>query len=69
MSTTNKVIKLIKEMMTANAPGSGGGFGSQPTKDGVDGFDPLMSFKRRGKIDFRKVGKNYRNWVKDLNNK
>ena len=69
MSATNKVIKLIKEMMTANAPGSGGGFGSHPSKPGVDGFDPLMGFRRRGKIDFRKVNKKYRHWVKDLNNK
>jgi hypothetical protein len=69
MLTTNKVIKLIKEMMTANPPGGGGGFSSNPSKPGVDGFDPFLDFKRRGKIDFRKVNKKYRHWVKDLNNK
>lgn len=69
MLATSKVIELIREMMTANPPGGGGGFGSNPDKSGVDGFDPFMGFKRRGKIDFRKVSKQYRRWVKDLKDK
>lgn len=69
MSATNKVIELIKEMMTANPPGGSGGFSSHPSKPGVDGFDPFLKFVRRGKIDFRKVSKPYRRWVKDLKNK
>lgn len=71
MSATNKVIKLIREMMTGNPSGGGGGFGSHPTKDGVDGFDPLMGFRRRQgeKIDYRKVSKQYKTWVKKLENK
>ena len=69
MSATSKVIELIREMMTGNPPGGGGVFGSTPSKSGVDGFDPLMGFRRRGKIDFRKVSKPYRRWVNDLMNK
>ena len=69
MSATNKVIELIREMMTANPPGKGGGFGSRPPKPGVDGLDPLMAFRRRNRIDYRKVPKQFKSWVKDLNNK
>ena len=38
----NIVRSLNEEMMTANAPGTSGGFGSNPSKSGVDGFDPVM---------------------------
>ena len=38
-----KVIGLIKEMMVANAAGSGGGFsGSADDKGPVAGFDPKL---------------------------
>jgi hypothetical protein len=40
----------MKEMMSANAVGKGGGGGSQtdPTgKDGLVGFDPVISFQKR----------------------
>ena len=38
----NIVRSLNEEMMTANAPGTSGGFVSNPSKSGVDGFDPVM---------------------------
>ena len=41
-----KIISFIREeMMTANAPGTQGGFGSNPPKPGVDGFDPTLKGK------------------------
>ena len=43
----NIVRSLNEEMMTANAPGTSGGFGSNPSKSGVDGFDPVMKGKIR----------------------
>ena len=36
-------------MMTANAPGTQGGFGSNPPKPGVDGFDPKMGTTKKRK--------------------
>jgi hypothetical protein len=72
MPATKKVIELIREMMTANPPGGGGAFGSQPPKEGVDGIDTLMPGLRRrknGRVDFRKVRKQFKCWVKDLDNK
>ena len=41
-----RIIDFIREeMMTANAPGTQGGFGSNPPKPGVDGFDPTLKDK------------------------
>ena len=43
-----KVISLIKEMMVANAAGTGGGFsGSSDPKGPTAGFDPLMKPRKR----------------------
>lgn len=45
-----RIISIIREQMVANAPGTQGGGGSQtdPTgKNGLVGFDPVMSFSRR----------------------
>jgi hypothetical protein len=45
----DKIINIIRENMTANAPGTGGGGGSQtdPTgKNGLVGFDPTMKPKK-----------------------
>ena len=40
----NRIIAIVREeMMTANAPGKGGGFGgSSPAKGPTAGFDPVM---------------------------
>lgn len=69
MKKFETIINNLREMMTANAPATGGGFGSNPPKPGVDGFDPLTKFMRRGKLDYRKVPKGYKDWVKDVSNK
>ena len=45
----NRIINFIREEMVANAPGTGGGGGSQtdPTgKNGLVGFDPIIKPKK-----------------------
>ena len=43
-----KVISLIKEMMVANAAGTGGGFiGSSDAKGPTAGLDPVMKPRKR----------------------
>ena len=55
-----KIIDFIREeMMTANAPGTQGGFGSNPPKQGVDGFDPTLG-KKKKYIYLRGVRKNWK---------
>jgi hypothetical protein len=51
---------------SANAPGSGGSLGSNSPNSNMQGFDPLMAFKRRrgnNGLDFRSVPKQYRKWI------
>ena len=59
----DRIISIIREeMMTANAPGKGGGGGSQtdPTgKQGLVGFDPVIKFDGRSKIA-RRLPSQYR---------
>jgi hypothetical protein len=44
----DRIISIIREQMTGNAPGASGGFsGSADPKGPVAGFDPVMSFRRR----------------------
>lgn len=65
-----KIVSIIKEMMVANAPGSSGGVTSSGIT--ISGFDPLIKFKNKKKsnnIDFRKVPKNYKTWVRSIKNK
>ena len=47
----NKIIAIVREeMMTANAPGKGGGFGGDsPAKGPRAGFDPVMKKMKRRK--------------------
>ena len=43
-----KVISLIKEMMVANAAGTGGGFsGASDAKGPTAGFDPVIKPRKR----------------------
>ena len=70
MKKIDRIIQVIRENITmvANAPSSGGAFGSQsPTP--TPGFDPVMKFQRRGKTDYRKVPQSYKKWVKHIENK
>jgi hypothetical protein len=63
MEKTDRLIKIIKEMM---AVGAGGFTGSADPSGPTAGYDPLISFQRRGKTDYRKVPKKYKDWVKSL---
>lgn len=64
----DKFISLIRENMVV---GSGGFTGESPAEGPTAGFDPLLKFKnkKKGNIDFRKVPKDYKSWVKSLRNK
>lgn len=63
MEKTDRLLKIIKEMMVVGA----NGFASSADPSGpTAGYDPLLKFKRSGKTDFRKVPKKYKDWVKSL---
>ncbi|QFG06354.1 major head protein [Synechococcus phage S-SCSM1] len=51
------------------AVGAGGFTGSSAAEGPTAGYDPLMKFQRRGKTDYRKVPKTYKQWVKSLDSK
>lgn len=63
-----KIIKIIRENMVV---GAGGFTGSSPAKGPTAGFDPILKFKNKKKnsIDFRRVPKNYKDWLKSTKNK
>jgi len=63
MDKNDRLIKLIREMI---AVGAGGFTGSSAAEGPTAGYDPLMKFQRRGKTDYRKVPKTYKQWVKSL---
>ena len=47
MNKIDKMIKIIREQMVANAPGTSGGFsGSADPKGPVAGYDPIMKKKK-----------------------
>lgn len=65
MNLLDKIIHYIRENMVANAPGTSGGFSSSASAEGpVAGYDRFVG--RRGKVDYRKVPKKYKDWVKNL---
>lgn len=70
MTKTDRIIQIIRENITmvANAPGTGGAYGSS-SQSPTSGFDPIIKFQRRGKIDFRKVPQTYKKWVNHIKNK
>ena len=52
----NRIIDFLREeMMTANPVGGQGGYGSNPDKQGVAGFDPLMGKMKRRKKKYIKL--------------
>jgi hypothetical protein len=68
MTKKDRIIQLIREMMVANAPGTGGGFSANPPpgmENQVAGVDPVLGmFKRTKKGNFdRRVRKLYKNWL------
>lgn len=75
MDKVDKIINYFKKineegMMTASVPANkvgDGGFTGRANPNGpVAGFDPIMKFVRRKKVDYRTVPNSYKKWVKDL---
>ena len=69
MKKIDKVIKIIRENMVANAPGTEGGFGSSASSKGpFSGFDPVITPPLRKK--YATGGKDSRKWwIQYLRNK
>lgn len=75
MSPLDRVIKIIKENMVANPPGSGGAFGVNsppegPTAGTTEPFYELPVRRKKGKnsgnltdLDFRTIPQKYRKWI------
>lgn len=57
---------MVTGAVPANKVGDGG-CTSRGTE--IAGYDPVMKFVRRKKVDYRKVPNNYKKWVKDLDKK
>lgn len=56
-------------MMTPSLPANRVGDGGLTSKGKeLAGYDPLMKFMRRKKVDYRMVPNNYKKWVKNLEN-
>lgn len=62
MEKSDRLLKIIREMMAVGA----GGYTSSGDPKIRGGFDTLISFQRRGKLDYRKVPKKYKDWVKSM---
>jgi hypothetical protein len=70
MKSVDKVIQILKEMMVANAPGSGGGFSTESDPSGpVAGRTPKLF---NGKVQKRYIyggQKSRKNWIDHFNKK
>lgn len=65
--SAKRVVQVIKEMMTVGT----GGFTSSGDPKTKAGFDLLVGFKNKKKkdtIDYRRVPKNYKQWVRNIKN-
>ena len=61
MKKIDKIIKIIKENMVANSPGTQGGFGGSANSKGpVSGFDTVITTPLRKK--YATGGKDSRKW-------
>jgi len=74
MEKIDRIIKIIRENMVANAPGTQGGFsGSADPKGPVSGFDPVigktgrkyMKGKRKPWLDYLRRNNGRRNQSSD----
>lgn len=72
MEKIDRIIKIIREQMVANAPGAQGGFSSSSPDEGpVAGTSPKMFFSARKFVKtYAKGGSGSRkNWLDYLKNK
>ena len=72
MEKIDKVINCFRKlneegMVTGSVPVNKVGDGGCTSRGSeIAGYDPLMKFMRRKKVDYRKVSPNYKKWVKNL---
>jgi len=62
----DKLISIIRENMVV---GAGGFTGSSPAEGPTAGYDPMLGYRNKKKkdtIDYRRVPKPYKAWVKDI---
>lgn len=70
MKSVDKVIQIIREMMVANAPGTGGGFSTKSPAEGpVAGKDKLLGDKKVQKRYIYGGTKSRKNWIDYFNSK
>jgi hypothetical protein len=69
MKSVDKVIQILKEMMVANAPGSGSGFSTKSPEEGpVAGKDILIGTGVRKRYIYG-GRKSRKNWIDHFNKK
>jgi len=70
MKSVDKVIQILREMMVANAPGTGGGFSTKSPAGGpVAGKDEMMRNKKVQKRYIYGGQKSRKNWLDYFNSK
>ena len=70
MKSVDKVIQILREMMVANAPGTGGGFSTKSPAEGpVAGKDEMMRNKKVQKRYIYGGQKSRKNWLDYFNSK
>lgn len=64
----DKIIRIIREQMVANAPGTQGGFGASSNPSGpTAGLDPTMGLKKRYLKGGRGSRKKWLDYLKSSN--
>jgi hypothetical protein len=70
MRSVDKVIEILREMMVANAPGTGGGFSTKSPAEGpVAGKDKMLGSKKIQKRYIYGGQKSRKNWLDYFNDK
>lgn len=75
MEKIDKVISCFRKlneegMVTGSVPVNKVGDGGCTSRGKeIAGYDPVMRFVRRKKVDYRTVPNNYKKWVKNLDKK
>lgn len=70
MKSVDKVIQILREMMVANAPGTGGGFSTKSPAEGpTSGKDTFIGNKKVQKRYIYGGQKSRKNWIDYFNNR
>lgn len=74
MKKIDRIIEILRENMVANAPSTGGAFGADsPASGPTAGTDAMVGITTsysgiKKNVDYRKVPKKYKVWVRNLDN-